>query len=110
MAPAARAGAVQVATPDVSGWVSQPVMPPPEKATVPPSGVGVTVAVKVTLCPTFEGFGEDPSAVPVVVSAKAGTASPSTTRRAAAAAATRRPAMAFNWPLPCPFMIDPDLS
>ena len=36
---------------------------------MPPSGVGVTVAVKVTLCPTFEGFGEDPRAVPVPVRA-----------------------------------------
>ena len=110
MAPAARAEVVQVATPEASVWVSQPEIPPPEKATVPPSGVGVTVAVKVTLCPTFDGFGEDVSAVPVVVSAKAGTASPSTTSRAAAVAAPRRPVMAINRPFPCPFMIAPDLS
>ena len=59
---------VQVATPEpLSVWDPQPVMPPPEKATVP---VGleppVTVAVKVTLWPTIEGFCEDPSAVVVV--------------------------------------------
>ena len=59
---------VQVATPEpLSVWDPQPVMPPPEKATVP---VGleppVTVAVKVTLWPTVEGFGEDPRAVVVV--------------------------------------------
>ena len=110
MLPANRAVVLQVATPALSGWVSQPEIPPPEKPTVPPSGVGVTVAVKVTLCPTFEGFGEDPRAVPVVVSAKAGTASPRTTSRAAARAAPRRPVTAINRHLPCPFMTDPDLS
>ena len=57
----------QVATPELSVWLPQVVIPPPVKATVP---VGLepplTVAVKVTGFPTIEGLGEDPSAVPVV--------------------------------------------
>ena len=111
MLPAERAEVMQVAAPErSSGWVPQVVMPPPVKATVPASGVGVTVAVKVTLWPTVEEGAEETTAVLVVVCAEAGTASPSTTSRAAARAAPRRPVTAINRPLPCRFMIDPDLS
>jgi hypothetical protein len=38
------------------------------KATVPPSGVGETVAVKVTDCPKAEGLSEE--VTPVVVAAR----------------------------------------
>ena len=59
----------QVATPAVTVLAPQPVIVVPlsEKATVPPLGVGVTVAVKVTLWPTIEGFGEDTTWVLVAV-------------------------------------------
>ena len=66
MLPADRAVVLQVATLEVSGWDPQPVMPPPEKATVP---VGleppVTVAVKVTLEPTAREAAEAVNAVVV---------------------------------------------
>ena len=60
LAPTANAAVEQVATPDpFTGWVPHVVMPPPVKATVPVGLAPVTVAVKVTFCPTVEGFGED---------------------------------------------------
>ena len=104
---------VQVASSEtLSVAAPQPVigLAPSVKATVPVRLVPLTVAVKVTGLPTVEGLPEVLTVVVVEPCAKAGTASPSTTSSAAAAAAPRRPAMAINRPLPCPFMIDPDLS
>ena len=60
LAPTPSAVVLQVATPDpFTGWVPHVVMPPPVKATVPVGLAPVTVAVKVTFCPTVEGFAED---------------------------------------------------
>ena len=58
---------MQVATPEPSsGCASQPLTPPPEKSTVPVGLDPVTVAVKVTLWPKDEGFGEVVRLVPDV--------------------------------------------
>ena len=50
-----------------TGTVPHPVIvvPPSVNATVPPSGVGETVAVRLTWPPVVEGFPEDASDVVV---------------------------------------------
>ena len=59
---------VQVATPELSVWVSQPEIAAAGEGHGAAIGWGrVTVAVKVTLWPTVEGFGEEVSVVVVVV-------------------------------------------
>jgi hypothetical protein len=62
---------VQVALPVAvdTGWAVQAVIcfMLSENATVPPLGVGETVAVKVTIWPTIDGLADDARAVLVVV-------------------------------------------
>lgn len=69
---------VQVAWPllVLTGWAVHPEIAPPasEKATVPPSGVGLTVAVKVVAWPGGEGLLEEATVVLVPVCAKTGLA------------------------------------
>jgi hypothetical protein len=71
--PAASDEVVIVAVPEASS-VAVPIgEPPSENVTVPvgvtqvPGGFGLTVAVKVTGCPTTDGFAEEVTTVAVAV-------------------------------------------
>jgi hypothetical protein len=65
--PAARPTTVHVAVPELTGRAEHPAIVTPDclKSTVPVAPVELTVAVKVTDCPTVEGFVEDASVVVV---------------------------------------------
>ncbi len=65
--PAARPATVHVAVPELTGRAEHPAIVTPDclKSTVPVAPVELTVAVKVTDCPTVEGFAEDASVVVV---------------------------------------------
>ena len=70
-APVVRPVLVKVTIPVEFMFTLPSSVVPLKKFTVPrdsPVGVGVTVTVKVTVCPTTAGFGETPNVVTVVVS------------------------------------------
>jgi hypothetical protein len=64
--PTASADVVSCAVPPLSATVPTDVAPS-KNCAVPVAADGVTVAVKVTLCPYVEGFGEDANRVVVAV-------------------------------------------